>query len=277
MSKEQDYVIPDLLTDTEWLQNNLSNKDIRIVDCGYWEAYKRAHIPGAVGIPGDHYFKDPDTNRTFISNPEQFSREMSELGISNNTLVVAYDDFGSLWASRLWWVLKYYGHHSVKVLNGGWKKWLSEGRQVTDVKPHIDKTKFDPVIDNGILATAEQIMDIDRNNPEKIVFDVRSEAEYKGENDRGNKRAGHIPGAKHLEWLNFVDKEKSMIFKSASEIAALLAPLDITKDKEITTYCQGGIRAAHVFFVLELLGYKNLHVYDGSFREWGNRQDTPIQ
>lgn len=277
MSKDQDYVIPELLTDTEWLQNNLSNKDIRIVDCGYWEAYKRAHIPGAVGIPGDHYFKDPDTNRTFISNPEQFSREMSELGISNNTLVVAYDDFGSLWASRLWWVLKYYGHHSVKVLNGGWKKWLSEGRQVTDVKPHIHKTKFDPVIDNGILATAEQIMDIDRNNPEKIVFDVRSEAEYKGENDRGNKRAGHIPGAKHLEWLNFVDKEKSMIFKSASEIAALLAPLDITKDKEITTYCQGGIRAAHVFFVLELLGYKNLHVYDGSFREWGNRQDTPIQ
>ena len=277
MSKDQDYVIPELLTDTEWLQNNLSNKDIRIVDCGYWEAYKRAHIPGAVGIPGDHYFKDPDTNRTFISNPEQFSREMSELGISNNTLVVAYDDFGSLWASRLWWVLKYYGHHSVKVLNGGWKKWLSEGRQVTDVKPHIHKTKFDPVIDNGILATAEQIMDIDRNNPEKIVFDVRSDAEYKGENDRGNKRAGHIPGAKHLEWLNFVDKEKNMIFKSASEIAALLAPLDITKDKEITTYCQGGIRAAHVFFVLELLGYKNLHVYDGSFREWGNRQDTPIQ
>ena len=277
MSKDQDYVIPELLTDTEWLQNNLSNNDIRIVDCGYWEAYKRAHIPGAVGITGDHYFKDPDTNRTFISNPEQLSREMSELGISNNTLVVAYDDFGSLWASRLWWVLKYYGHHSVKVLNGGWKKWLSEGRQVTDVKPHIHKTKFNPVIDNGILATAEQIMDIDRNNPEKIVFDVRSDAEYKGENDRGNKRAGHIPGAKHLEWLNFVDKEKNMIFKSASEIAALLAPLGITKDKEITTYCQGGIRAAHVFFVLELLGYKNLHVYDGSFREWGNRQDTPIQ
>ena len=277
MSKEQDYVIPDLLTDTEWLQNNLSNKDIRIVDCGYWEAYKRAHIPGAVGIPGDHYFKDPDTNRTFISNPEQFSREMSELGISNNTLVVAYDDFGSLWASRLWWVLKYYGHHSVKVLNGGWNKWFSEGKQVTDVKPHIHKTKFDPVIDKGILATAQQIMDIDRNNPEKIVFDVRSDAEYKGENDRGNKRAGHIPGAKHLEWLNFVDKENSMIFKSASEIAALLAPLGITADKEITTYCQGGIRAAHVFFVLELLGYKKLRVYDGSFREWGNRQDTPIE
>ena len=202
---------------------------------------------------------------------------MSELGISNNTLVVAYDDFGSLWASRLWWVLKYYGHHSVKVLNGGWNKWFSEGKQVTDVKPHIHKTKFDPVIDKGILATAQQIMDIDRNNPEKIVFDVRSDAEYKGENDRGNKRAGHIPGAKPLEWLNFVDKENSMIFKSASEIAALLAPLGITADKEITTYCQGGIRAAHVFFVLELLGYKKLRVYDGSFREWGNRQDTPIE
>ena len=277
MSKDQDYVLPELLTNTEWLQNNLSNEDIRIVDCGYWEAYKRAHIPGAVGIPGDHYFKDPDTNRTFISNPEQFSREMSELGISNNTLVVAYDDFGSLWASRLWWVLKYYGHHSVKVLNGGWQKWLSEGREITAVKPQIQKTKFDTAINQSILATAEQIMDIDRNNPEKIVFDVRSTAEYKGENDRGNKRAGHIPGAKHLEWLNFVDKEKSMIFKAASEMAALLAPLEITKDKEITTYCQGGIRAAHVFFVLELLGYKNLRVYDGSFREWGNRQDTPIE
>ena len=209
MSKDQNYVLPELLTNTEWLQNNISNKDIRIVDCGYWESYKRAHIPGAVGIPGDHYFKDPDTNRTFISNPEQFSREMSELGISNNTLVVAYDDFGSLWASRLWWVLKYYGHHSVKVLNGGWQKWLSEGRQITDVKPQIHKTKFNSAIDQRILATAEQIMGIDFNNPEKIVFDVRSDAEYRGQNDRGNKRAGHIPGAKHLEWLNFVDKEKT--------------------------------------------------------------------
>ncbi|PZC46450.1 MAG: thiosulfate/3-mercaptopyruvate sulfurtransferase [Chloroflexi bacterium] len=277
MSKDQDYALTELLINTEWLQNNLSNEDIRIVDCGYWEAYKRAHIPGAVGIRGDHYFKDPDTNRTFISNPEQFSREISELGISNNTLVVAYDDFGSLWATRLWWALKYYGHHSVKILNGGWQKWLREGRQITDVKPQIQKTKFDRTIDQSILATAEQVMDTDRNNPEKIVFDVRSTAEYKGENDRGNKRSGHIPGAKHLEWLNFVDKEKSMTFKSASEIEALLAPLDITKDKEITTYCQGGIRAAHVFFVLELLGYKNLRVYDGSFREWGNRQDTAIE
>ena len=170
MSKAQDYVLPELLTNTEWLQNNLSNEDIRIVDCGYWEAYKRAHIPGAVGIPGDHYFKDPDTNRTFISNREQFSREMSELGISNNTLVVAYDDFGSLWASRLWWVLKYYGHHTVKVLNGGWQKWLNEDREITDLKPQIKKTTFDTSINQSILATAEQIMDIDPNHPEKILF-----------------------------------------------------------------------------------------------------------
>lgn len=277
MSKDQDYVLPELLTNTEWLQNNLSNEDIRIVDCGYWEAYKRAHIPGAVGIPGDHYFKDPDTNRTFISNREQFSREMSELGISNNTLVVAYDDFGSLWASRLWWVLKYYGHHTVKVLNGGWQKWLNEDREITDLKPQIKKTTFDTSINQSILATAEQIMDIDPNHPEKILFDVRSTAEYKGENDRGNKRAGHIPGAKHLEWLNFVDKDKRMIFKTASEMTELLDQLGITQDKEIITYCQGGIRAAHVFFVLELLGYEKLCVYDASFREWGNRQDTPIK
>jgi len=276
MTKELNYTAPEFLADTQWLENNLSQPDIRVVDCGYWLSYKRAHIPGSVGIPGDHYFKDPSSNRTFISTPEQFENEMAELGINNNTLVISYDDFGSLWASRLWWVLKYYGHHRVKVLNGGWQKWLNEGRPITDVKPVIQKATFNTVVDQSILATAQQIMDIDVNDQENVIFDVRSIEEYAGENDRGNKRAGHIPGAKHLEWLNFVTDDKLMTFKQANEMVELLEPLRITANKKITTYCQGGIRAAHVMFVLTLLGYHNVSVYDGSFREWGNRSDTPI-
>ena len=114
---------------TEWLAEHLADSNIRVVDCDNRDAYRRAHIPGAVN-PQDNYFKNPD-DRSYIMTAEQFAATMESLGIGDDTLVVAYDGFGSLYATRLWWCLGYFGHQKVVVVNGGWQKWLSEGRPVT--------------------------------------------------------------------------------------------------------------------------------------------------
>ncbi len=241
--KDKGYARPDLLVDTEWLECHLLEPGIRIVDTGLWESYTRAHIPGAVGVRRDHYFKDPTSDRTFIDTPEQFAQEMSELGIGDGTLVVAYDDFGSLWATRLWWALTYYGHEQVKVLDGGWRKWLREGRPITDTRPETPVAEFTPDPNPSLIATAEQIMHEcigvgtgAGGESGEVLLDVRSVGEYTGQNDRGNARAGRMPGAKHLEWLEFVTDDDVKEFRHASELRAKLEAVGAAPDKRITTY-----------------------------------------
>ena len=238
--EDRGYARPELLVDTEWVERHLLDTGIRIVDAGYWHSYTRAHIPGAVGIRGDHYFKDPSTDRTFISSPEQFAREMGELGIGDDTLVVAYDDNSSLWATRLWWALSYYGHEQVRVLDGGWRKWLTEHRPMTDSRPSIEPASFTPRVNPSLVATAEQIMDECLPGPgaggefSEVLLDVRSIGEFRGDNDRGNARAGHMPGAGHLEWLDLVSGSGE--FLPADEIRGKLEAVGATPDKRITTY-----------------------------------------
>lgn len=242
--KDKGYARPELLVDTDWMQDRLLEPSIRLVDAGYWESYTRAHIPGAVGVRRDHYFKDPTTDRTFVDTPEQFAEEMGGLGIGDDTLVVVYDDFGSLWAARLWWALTYYGHTNVKVLDGGWRKWLRERRPITDSKPEMAPGTFTPNPNPALIASAEQVMgeciadetDTGATKSGEVLLDVRSIEEHTGENDRGNARAGHIPGATHLEWLNFVTDDDTREFKPASELRQMLEAAGVTPDKRVTTY-----------------------------------------
>ena len=242
--KDKGYARPELLVDTDWLQDRLLEPRIRVVDCGFWQSYTRAHIPGAVGVRRDHYFKDETTGSTFIDTPEQFAAEMSALGIGNETQVVAYDDFGGLWAARLWWALTYYGHQDVIVLDGGWRKWLREKRPITDTKPEMVEATFTPSTNHSIVATAEQVMSEsivdgvsdDAAKSGQVLLDVRSTGEYTGENDRGNARAGHMPGATHLEWLNFVTDDDIREFRPASELREILEAAGVTPDKTVTTY-----------------------------------------
>ncbi len=242
--KDKGYARPELLVDTDWLQDRLLEPRIQLVDCGAWASYTRAHIPGAVGVRRDNYFKAETTGSTFIDTPEQFAEEMAGLGISDETQVVAYDDFGGLWAARLWWALNYYGHDNVVVLDGGWRKWLREKRPITDTKPERGEATFTPKPNTSILATAEHIMtecllDSPTGGETKsgqVLLDVRSTGEYTGENTRGNARSGHMPGATHLEWLNFVTDDDIREFKPASELREMLGVAGVTPDKKITTY-----------------------------------------
>ena len=130
-----DFARGDLLVDNDWLAAHLDDPNIRIVDCDVPDAYGRAHIPGAVNF-GDHYYKDPD-DRRFIMTPAQFAAAMASLGIGDESIVVGYDNLGARYAGRLWWCLSYYGHESMHVLDGGWSRWLQEGRPLTEEVPPL--------------------------------------------------------------------------------------------------------------------------------------------
>lgn len=274
-----EYAHPELLAEPDWLQANLDNPNVRIIDCATLEAYRRAHITGAVQLPVHYYIKENDPegsdHGTLVMPPADFEALMGKLGVSNETTVVTYDDNNALVASRLWWVLKYYGHTNAKVLNGGWHRWMTEDRPITFHSTRAPKATFTATPNPAIYASVGYLKDA-HTRPGCQVLDARTDGEWEGTNDRGNKRVGHVPGARHLEWLRFVASDDTRKFLPADEIQALLDEAGIERGKETITYCQGGIRAAHAAFAMELLGYENVRVYDGSMREWANRDDTPL-
>lgn len=274
-----DYARPELLAEPDWLLQHLDDPGVRIIDCAVLEAYRRAHIPGAVHLPVHYYIKEagpPGADHgTFVMPPGEFEALMGRLGVSNDTLVVTYDDNNALVAARLWWVLNYYGHTRVKVLNGGWHRWLTEGRPITFHATRPNPASFTARPNPALIADAEYLK-AHIGDPTCQVLDARTDGEWDGTNDRGNRRVGRVPGAKHLEWIRFVETADTRRFLPAEEIERLLAEAGFTRGRATITYCQGGIRAAHAAFAMTLVGYDNVRVYDGSMRDWANRDDTPL-
>jgi thiosulfate/3-mercaptopyruvate sulfurtransferase len=269
-----DYARDDLLVEGAWLQEHLNDPNLRIVDCDTRDAYRKAHIPGAV-FPSDTFLKNPD-DRRFVMTPEQFAAEMKSLGINDDTFVVAYDQAAQT-ATRMWWALNYYGHPNVRVLNGSWLQWVAEGRPIsTKEEKHTTDKPFTPRPNESLYASAEYIM-ATFDNPDVVIWDVRSSGEWDGSVTRGNKRQGHMPGACHLEWTHSYEPDEIKRWKSADALRQQLEAIGVTPDKEVVTVCQGGIRAAHAAFTLTLLGFDRVRNYDGSFSDWGNRDDTPIE
>ena len=275
-----EYAHPELLVEPDWLADHLDDPDVRVIDCAVLEAYRRAHIPGAVHLPVHYYVKEDDPEGSdhgvLVMPPAPFAALMGKLGVGPDTLVVTYDDNNAMVASRLWWVLNYYGHTNVKVLNGGWHRWLTENRPVTFHASRAKPATFAATPNPEIYATVEMLKERHTDPVACQVLDARTDAEWIGTNDRGNRRAGHVPNARHLEWVRFVAQDDTRKFLPADEIQALLDEAGIARDKPTITYCQGGVRAAHAALVLALLGYENVRVYDGSMREWANREDTPL-
>jgi thiosulfate/3-mercaptopyruvate sulfurtransferase len=273
------YARPELLVEPDWLIDHLDDPDVRVIDCATLEAYRRAHIPGAVHLPVHYYIKEqgpPGADHgTFVMPPQEFEALMGRLGVSNHTLVVPYDDNNALVAARMWWVLNYYGHANVRVLNGGWHRWLTEGRQATFHATRPKPATFTARPNPDLIADAEYLK-AHLGAPSCQVLDARTDEEWSGTNARGNRRTGHVPGAHHLEWVRFVETADTRRFLPAEEIERLLAAAGLTRDRATVTYCQGGIRAAHAAFAMALVGFDNVRVYDGSMRDWANRDDTPL-
>ncbi len=272
----------DVLVTTEWLAEHLNDPNIRIVESNEDPLlYDTGHIPGAVKIDWTADLNDPIT-RDYI-DAERFARLMSEKGISNDTMVIFYGDKNNWWATYALWVFHLFGHHNTRILDGGRKKWIDEGRPLTREVPQYPPTNYvaRPRDDSTERAFRDEVLEHVREHG--ALVDVRSPAEYSGERlhmpeypNEGALRGGHIPGAVNIPWAQAVREDGT--FKSREELQALYASKGITPDKDVVVYCRIGERSSHTWFVLRhLLGYPRVKNYDGSWTEWGNSVRMPIE
>ncbi len=271
------YARPELLIETEELAKIVNKPNVRLVDAVDPAGYQRAHIPGAVNVFYVDLAKLDERKKSGhpLSNAEA-ERIFGEAGIDNNTQVVVYDGGEGPSASGVWFVLDFFGHKNVKVLNGGFRKWLKEGRPVTQDVPVVEKKRF--------LAKEHPAKIITRASVEKslrakdaVIVDTRSFNEYIGKDVRpGASRGGHIPGAVHLEWTKFSDKVNT--FKTAEQLEKALKQRGIDKNTKVVTYCQTGIgRSTDMALAMRLIGYDNVVEYTGSWEEWSADPRLPIE
>jgi thiosulfate/3-mercaptopyruvate sulfurtransferase len=231
-----EYVAPELLADTAWLADHLDDPNVRIIEMTQDPApFAEGHIPGALVSP-DWQIKGSQNTR-LVAPPDEAKAWFESAGISNDTLVVGYDRARNRDAARLWWVLTYYGHTNVKVLNGGWKKWAAEGRptETGDAVAPAGGSTFTPKPANHEIESTVDKLKAAIGQDDALIWDIRGAQEYTGEVDRGNAHSGHVPGAVHLEWTNLVN-EVDETFKSADDLVALLAPLGMAPEKTVHIY-----------------------------------------
>jgi thiosulfate/3-mercaptopyruvate sulfurtransferase len=287
----------DPLVQTEWLAENLDDPDLRVVDIrGYVkkrdlgnarqeaeylaarDEYEEAHIPGAVYVDWTRDITDPDDPvPAQVAPPDRFAALMGSLGIGDGTHAVVYDHTGGQFATRLWWALTYYGHDRVSVLDGGWKKWTAEGHPITAEVPDPHPATFTPRPRSERRAEAEEVLAASRGG-NAFILDARDEGQYTGAVARGEGRAGRIPGAEHLHADTLLDP-KSGTFRPDRELDEKLREAGVPEDRDepVVAYCNGGVAATVPLFALHRLGYRNLANYDGSWNEWGTREDLPVE
>ena len=229
-----DYAAPELLVDPAWLADHLNDANLRVVEMAQDTApFEEGHIPGAIVSP-DWQIKG-SANKRLVAPPEEAKAWFESVGVGDETLVVGYDRARNRDAARLWWVLSYYGHTNVKVLNGGWKRWAAEGREAEKGPTHVQTagTSFTSKANEAVASTVEKLKAA-VGSPDAVIWDTRTAEEFSGEVDRGNARKGHVPGAVHLEWSDLVNEDHT--FKPADELHAMLGALGITPDKTVHTY-----------------------------------------
>lgn len=273
----EDYSRPELLTAPKALAGILRKPDVRILDARSESDYKKGHIPGAVSV---FYNKLVDfaarKKNGFPVFPKVAEEIFSAAGISADTQVVIYDGGEGPPASGLWFVMDFFGHEKVSVLNGGFKRWTKEGWPVSKDKVKVDKAQFIAKPNPRKVVTLRWVKKNMRRKDIMLV-DTRSLKEYIGEVVlSGASRGGHIPGAVHLDWKRLSDDLNS--YKSADELIKELAKKGITKDSKVVTYCHQGIgRATDLVFAMKLLGYDNVLEYTGSWQEWSRDPRLPVE
>jgi thiosulfate/3-mercaptopyruvate sulfurtransferase len=271
----------DVLVDTQWVENHLDDDSIRIVEVDENPAlYAEAHIPGAIGFDWQRDLQD-QVKRDFLG-PAEFGELFGGRGISNDHTIVLYGDRNNWFAAYTYWYLKYYGHDNVKLMNGPREKWISEGRPTTTDVPDYEQQTFNAQPgDDAIRAKRDEVFDA--INQSTRLVDVRSPQEYSGEliamagyEHEGAQRSGHIPGAASVPWAQAVQEDGT--FKSAEDLRELYEGKKVLGDDAVIAYCRIGERSAHTWFVLhELLGHEDVKNYDGSWTEWGNLVNVPIE
>ncbi len=268
------YVHPEILAETGWLKDHLADKTLVVVDVRKKESYDAGHIPGAVWYDPAR-LKD-DADKLHVISETAFAKLAGDMGIDSTKTVVTYDDSAGLSAARLWWVLGYYGQTNAKVLNGGWPKWDKEALAESKDVPAVQKTTFVAKPDDKVLCAIDYLKQVSTNkDPNVLILDVRTPAEYNGSDVRSAK-GGHVPGAVNLDWQRSMTDSDPKVWKPAPELAKQFADAGVKPGIQVITYCQTGVRAAHSLFTLRLMGFDGVKNYDGSWQEWGNSKDTAV-
>ena len=266
----------DVLVDTEWIAANMEDSGVRVLEVGgNADAFGEGHLPGASFLSMGRLSNPDDPIRGQIATAAQVSAALSGAGVGRDQTVVLYDRRNNLLAARAYWVLKYFQHADVRIYNGGTPKWTEDGRALSTETTEYEPSDYQAgAADPEIRTTWQYVVD-HTDDPSTLFCDTRGPDEYLGRDVRAD-RGGHIPGSINVEWTAAVNPNGT--FKSADALAALYGGAGFTPDRQIITYCQSGVRGAHTWFVLsELLGYPNVRNYDGSWGEYGNNPESPIE
>jgi thiosulfate/3-mercaptopyruvate sulfurtransferase len=275
------YAHPEVLVDTDWVGRHGDDPKVRLVEVDVdTKAYDEGHIPGAVAWSWTTQLADPV--RRDILSQGQFEELFSASGIAPDTTLVIYGDNNNWFAAWALWQAKIYGHADVRLLNGGRKKWLAEGRELTTEVPAPKRTSYKAErADLSLRAFLPQVQAASAEAGAALV-DVRSPAEFSGEIlappglPETCQRGGHIPGARNVPWGKAANDDGT--FKSAQELLALYSGEGVDGSKPVIAYCRIGERSSHTWFVLKyLLGFGNVTNYDGSWTEWGNLVGAPVE
>jgi len=267
------YANPDLLVEAGWLAENIEMERLVVVDMR--EVRDGDFIPGAVDFGGVPALIDPDHEvDNFLIGADAFGELMSGAGISNSSKVVIYDEGPSIRATRLFHALEYYGHTDVHVLNGGLAAWKSEGHPLAEEPSEPVPQTFAVNINEAAVCDIEAILAAIEDD-DTIILDARPADHYTGETIIA-RRGGHVPGAVNIFWREMISENDVPRFKSAKEIAEIHAEHGISRDKRVITHCHSNMQASNAYFVLRLMGYQDISSYEGSWSEYGNRDDVPV-